>query len=308
MSAPAGTARKSRVFYVFVLPWVIGFLTLTAFPLAYAFWLSLTSADVLSQDSDFVGAANYTELLHDARAGEAFARTALFTLATVPASVLGGLLLAVLVQRPLPGRAFYRAAFFLPSVVPPVATAIAFKALFARDTGAVNGVLGLAGAEAVTWTEGPHMTAVLVCLALWGVGSFMTISLAALQDVPRDLFDAALVDGAGALRTFTAVTLPLISPVLLFQAVTGVTAGLQTFLPALLLAPGSGGGDLTTMPQGGYFFMIHVYVAYFAEGRFGYASALLWVLFLLTLACTGVLFRLSRRFVFTLVGPGGGRP
>ncbi|GAB2821629.1 sugar ABC transporter permease [Actinocorallia aurea] len=304
----AAVARRSRVFYVFVLPWLLGFVALTAFPLTYAFWLSLTNADVLSQDSDYIGAANYAELLHDARAGEALARTALFTLTTVPASVVGGLLLAVLVQHPLPGRAFYRAAFFLPAVVPPVATAIAFKALFARDTGAVNGLLDLVGADALAWTEGPHLTAVLVCLALWGVGSLMTISLAALQDVPRELFDAARVDGAGSLRTFTAVTLPLVSPVLLFQAVIGITSGLQTFLPALLLAPGSGAGDLTTIPQGGYFFMVHVYVAYFADGRFGYASALLWVLFLLTLACTGVLFKLSRRFIFTLVGPGGGRP
>ncbi|MDX6741969.1 sugar ABC transporter permease [Actinocorallia sp. A-T 12471] len=296
------------MFYVFVLPWVLGFLALTAFPLAYAFWLSLTNADVLAQDSDFVGAANYADLLDDAQAGHALVLTALFTLTTVPASILGGLVLAVLVQRPLPGRTLYRTVFFLPAVIPPVATAIAFKALFARDTGAVNGVLALAGVDAVTWTNGVHMAAPLFCLALWGVGSLMMISLAALHDVPRELFDAARVDGAGAPRTFLAVTLPLISPVLLFQVITGVASGLQTFLPALLLSPDVSAGALTTIPRGGYLYMIHVYVTYFAEGRFGYASAMLWVLFLLTLACTGLLFRLSRRFVFTLVGPGGGRP
>jgi multiple sugar transport system permease protein len=307
MSGAARTVRRGRAFYLFVSPWVTGFVLLTAFPLGYAFWLSLTNTDGLSPGSRFVGAGNYEELLHDDLAAAAIARTAVFTLLTVPASVLGGLLLALLLQHPVRGRGLYRGLIFLPAVIPPVATTLAFKALFQRDTGAVNGLLVAFGVPAVDWTSGPPLTYLLAGLTLWGLGNQMVLSLAALQDVPRDLWDAARIDGAGPVRTFTSVTLPLISPVVFFQLVTGLIFSLQTFLPALLMAPGAGAGSLNTISPEGYFYMIHVYVQYFAEGRFGYASALLWVLFLFTLLCTGLLFTGSRRAVFSAVGPGGGR-
>ncbi|MCD0452678.1 sugar ABC transporter permease [Actinocorallia sp. API 0066] len=214
----------------------------------------------------------------------------------------------MLLQLPVRGRSLYRAVLFLPAVVPPVAGALTFGALFDRDTGAVNVLLERFGVAGPGWTDGPRLPFVIGVLVLWGLGNLMMVSLAALADVPRDLFDAARVDGAGPLRTFTSVTLPLVSPVLLFQVVTGVIAGLQTYLPALVLGSAGAGGSLAALPEGGYFFMAHVYTRYAVAGRFGYASALLWALFVVTLLCAALMLRTTRRHVFTLTSPGGARP
>lgn len=299
--------RRARAFYVFAGPWLLGFLTLTAFPLGYALWLSFTNSDGLSPNSRFVGLDNYREVFSDAETMASLARTGLFTLITVPLTIMAGLLLAVLVNQPIRGRGLYRTLLYLPAVVPPVGAALTFKLIFDRDSGAANGALDVFGFNGVTWLVDPYARWVLITLTLWGVGNVMIISLAGLQDIPRELHEAARVDGASQWQSFTRITLPLLSPVIFFQVITGIIAALQTFMPLMLsLAPTAQG--VTSVPESNYLYMINVFAQYFANGRYGYASALLWVLFAIIIVVTYLVFRLSKGAVFYSVDPESAKP
>jgi multiple sugar transport system permease protein len=297
--------RRARTFYMFVAPWVIGFVALTVFPLGYAFWLSLTDSDGLSPRTHFVGFDNYVEIFQDPLTLSSLARTGVFALVTVPLSIIAGLLLAVMLNMPIRGRGLFRALIYLPAVVPPVGAALTFRLIFDRDAGAANGVLSGLGADPLTWLVDPNVRYVLYALVLWGCGGSMIISLAGLQDIPRELLEAAQVDGASAWQSFTRITIPLLSPVILFQVITGVIASLQSFAP-LLLSSGSLSGA-GTVPEGNYLFMIHVFAQYFSASRFGYASAMLWMLFGVILVVTLLILKVSARTVFYTVEPEGQR-
>ncbi|UUU30072.1 sugar ABC transporter permease [Streptomyces sp. CA-210063] len=296
------TTRRHRAFYMFASPWIIGFLLLTIVPMGYALWLSLTTYDGISPHWRFIGLANYRELLADSVTWDALGRTGLFAVTSVPLSIVAGLGLAVLVNRPLRARGLFRTLLYLPAVVPPVGAGLAFKSLFDQNSGAANGVLNIFGIDALGWLADPYARYVLLMTVLWAAGNVMIISLAGLQDVPRELHEAARIDGASAWRTFRSITVPLLSPVLLFQTVTGVIASVQTIMPLLLAAEPTTGG-VTAIPQSNYMYMMHVFAEYFALGRYGYASALLWVLFVLILIVTGLIFRFTSGVVFYNVDP-----
>ncbi|GAA1705916.1 sugar ABC transporter permease [Kribbella yunnanensis] len=295
--------RKARTFYLFVAPWVIGFVALTVFPLGYAFWLSLTDSDGLSPKTHFVGFENYVEIFNDPLTLSSLGKTGVFALITVPLSIFAGLLLAVLVNQPIRARGLYRALIYLPAVVPPVGAALTFRLIFDRDAGAANGILSTVGGNPITWLVDPNARYVLYALVLWGCGGSMIISLAGLQDIPRELLEAARVDGASPWKSFTRITVPLLSPVILFQVITGVIGSLQSFAP-LLLSSGSLSGA-GTVPQGNYMYMIHVFAQYFSASRFGYASAMLWMLFAVILLVTLLIIKVSARTVFYTVEPEG---
>jgi multiple sugar transport system permease protein len=295
--------RKARTFYLFVAPWIIGFVALTVFPLGYAFWLSLTDSDGLSPRTHFVGFDNYVEIFKDPLTLSSLGKTGLFALITVPLSILAGLLLAVMLNQPIRGRGLLRGLIYLPAVVPPVGAALTFRLIFDRDAGAANGILSGLGANPITWLVDPNVRYVLYALVLWGCGGSMIISLAGLQDIPRELLEAAQVDGASYWQSFTRITVPLLSPVILFQVITGVIGSLQSFAP-LLLSSGSLSGA-GTVPQGNYLYMIHVFAQYFSASRFGYASAMLWMLFAVILLVTLVIIKVSARTVFYTVEPEG---
>ncbi|GAB2716618.1 carbohydrate ABC transporter permease [Streptomyces bullii] len=299
---PSMTARRHRAFYLFTSPWIIGFLLLTIVPMAYALWLSFTTFDGISPNWRYVGVDNYSELFSDGQTWDALGRTGLFALTSVPLSIIAGLGLAVLVNRPLKARGLFRTLLYLPAVVPPVGAGIAFKQLFDQNSGAANGVLNIFGIDALGWLNDPYARYVLLMTVLWGAGNIMIISLAGLQDVPRELHEAARIDGASAWRTFRSITVPLLSPVLLFQTVTGMIASVQTIMP-LLLSPDGTTAGVTAIAHSNYMYMMHVFAEYFALGRYGYASALLWVLFVLILIATGLIFRFTSGVVFYNVDP-----
>ncbi|KDN79023.1 carbohydrate ABC transporter permease [Streptomyces olindensis] len=296
------TGRRHRAFYLFTSPWIIGFLLLTVVPMAYALWLSFTTYDGISPHWRYVGLGNYTELFADPQTWNSLGRTGLFALTSVPLSIVAGLALAVLVNRPVKARGLFRTLLYLPAVVPPVGVGLTFKALFDQNSGAANGVITLFGFDALGWLADPYARYVLLMSVLWAAGNVMIISLAGLQDVPRELHEAARIDGASAWRTFRSITVPLLSPVLLFQTVTGVIASVQTIMPLLLTPDGTTAG-VTALPQSNYLYMMHVFSQYFALGRYGYASALLWVLFVLILIATGLIFRFTSGVVFYNVDP-----
>ncbi|KAB2341601.1 carbohydrate ABC transporter permease [Actinomadura rudentiformis] len=286
-----------RTFYLFVGPWVVGFLLLTAAPLLYAFGISLTNFDGSSPRWNWVGLRNYTELLGDQDAWAALVRTIVFTAIVVPLSVVGALGLAVLLNRRLKAVGLWRTVFYLPSVVPIVATAIMWKLILNRDAGILNAILSVTGLDRITWLVDPMAFYALILLCLWGVGGGMIIMLAALQGVPTELEEAARMDGAGPWRVFRHVTVPMISPVIYFQVITGVIATFQIIVQPLLLAETNSMVTLGQVPQGTHLYMVQVWEQFFLSNRFGYGSAMLWVLFLITLAFTLLLMRSSRSWV-----------
>ncbi|GGK51961.1 carbohydrate ABC transporter permease [Streptomyces flaveus] len=294
--------RRAWAFYAFAGPWVLGFLALTAYPLGYALWLSFTNSDGLSDNSRFVGLDNYKEVFSDPETLASLARTGVFTAMTVPLTIVAGLFLAVLVNQPIRGRGLIRTLLYLPAVVPPVGAAITFRMIFDRDSGAANGLLDLFNVNGLAWLADPYARWVLIVLTLWGVGNVMIISLAGLQDIPKELHEAARVDGASPWQSFTRITLPLLSPVIFFQVVTGIIASLQTFVPLLISLDPTPKG-IGSVPESNSLFMIHVLDQYLLGGRYGYASALLWVLFLIIIAVTLIVFKLSKGAVFYSVEP-----
>src|SRR5579884_4213701 len=201
------------MFYAFVSPWLLGFLALTAIPMFYALGMSFTNFDGLSGHWHWVGFANYTKAWHDPHFWSGLRTTAVYGVVTVPLSLAGGLGLAVLVNRRLRAVGVFRTIFYLPSVIPVVATTLMFKLLFDRNTGLLNTVLSWFGVGAVGWLSDPWAFKIMVLLALWGLGGGMVIFLAGLQGIPAELLEAATVDGAGAWQRFRRITLPILSPV-----------------------------------------------------------------------------------------------
>jgi multiple sugar transport system permease protein len=289
---------SGRTFYAFVSPWLLGFLALTAIPLVYAFLMSLTNFDGSSPRWHWVGLRNYTELLHDSDAWASLLRTLLFTAIAVPASVAGSLWLAVLLNRRLAAVGLFRTIFYIPSVVPVVAAAIMWKLVFNRDSGLLNIVLGWLGASPITWLIDPTAFYALIILSLWGLGGGMVIMLAALQGVPDELEEAAIVDGANRWQVFRNVTVPMISPVIFFQVITGTIASFQILVQPLLLAETNSIGSVgVTVPASTHLYMVQVYQEFFLSNRFGYGSAMLWVFFLIILVITLLVQRSSRLWV-----------
>lgn len=296
---------SSRTFYLFISPWLVGFTLLTAAPLAYAFAVSLTNFDGSSVHWRWIGLRNYLKLLADADAIASLLRTLLYAAIVVPLTVAGGLGLAVLLNRRLKLMGLFRTIFFLPSVVPVVATAIMWKLIFNRDAGVLNAITGAVGLRPVTWLVDPYAFYALMILVLWGLGGGMVITLAALQGVPPELEEAARVDGANRWHVFRRVTVPMISPVLFFQVVTGVIAAFQTIVQPLLLAEASNMGALPQVPQSTHLYMVQVYQEFFFSNRFGYGSAMLWVFFVIILLITVLVQRSSRLWVHYEVDSDG---
>ncbi|HLZ56358.1 MAG TPA: sugar ABC transporter permease [Ktedonosporobacter sp.] len=289
-------------FYLFVSPWVIGFLALTVVPLLFALLMSFTNFDGLTDTWHWVGLHNYQRALQDDLFWTSIVRTLLFTGVAVPLSIAGGLGLALLLNQRIRGVGIFRTLFYLPSVVPVVATALMFRMAFDRDLGFVNLIIEFFHGHDIFWLSDPMAFWVLIMVMLWGLGGGMVIFLAGLQGIPTELHEAAALDGANAFHKFRAITLPLLSPVLFFQMVVSMIFTLQTFIQPFLLVEGQGSAsgltDTSNVPRGNYLYMVHVAAQYFSFQRYGYGSALLWILFALILLVTLLIFRTSAFWVY----------
>jgi len=292
------TRYPKRTFYAFVAPWAAGFVLLTAAPMVYGFLVSLTNFDGSSPRFKWVGLRNYVELFSDGDAWAALLRTLGFTAIVVPLSIAGSLGLATIINRRLRGVGVWRTIFFLPSVVPVVAMAIMWKLVFNQDSGILNSILGVVGVGPIAWLVDPMAFYALIVLMLWGLGGGMIIMLAALQGVPVELEEAAIMDGAGRWAVFRHVTVPMISPVLFFQVITGVIAALQVFVQPLLLTNSAGIAQIQNVPESNTLYMVKVYQEFFLSNRFGYGSAMLWVFFVIILGLTLILLRSSKSWVY----------
>ncbi len=302
-SIPKGQGRRwsrysSRTFYLFVSPWIIGFFLLTLIPLLYALGLSFTDWDGLSPHWHIIGLTNYINIFQDSEAWGSLFRTLLYAVIAVPLSIAGGLGLAVMLNQRLKAAGFFRTVFYVPSLVPIVATAIMWKLIFDRDAGALNAVLEWLHIPAVTWLVDPTAFYALIILMLWGMGGGMIISLAGLQGIPSELTEAAVVDGANRWQAFRNVTLPMLSPVLFFQAVTGTITSLQILVQPLLLAQTNSISQVTQVPHSNLLYMVYVYQQFTNMQHLGYGAALLWVFFVIILLITFLVLRSGSFWVY----------
>lgn len=298
-------------FYAFIAPWWLGFLFLTVIPLVYALVVSFTNFDGISSHWHFVGLSNYQEALGDPTTWYSLSRSFLLVAIVVPLSVSGGLGLALLLNQHIQARGLFRTLFYLPSVVPAVSSAIIWKLIFDRDTGALNALIEHLGLPTFNWLQDPSAFFALIIVLLWGVGGGMVISLAGLQSVPTELLESAAVEGASSWLVFRRITLPLLSPILFFQIVTGVITTFNVFVQAqLLVIQGvnvSIAGQPGSVPHSNLLYMVNVWNQFFLNQRFGYGSALLWLLFLMVLALTLLIVRSSSFWVYYEVEQDAGK-
>lgn len=298
---PSALSRRERAWgLIFLAPWIAGFLLFFAIPMLMSLGLSLTDYNLLSPEPPrFVGAENWARLVSDPAVRQALGVTLRFLLISVPLGLALPLLFAVLVNAPqLWGRRLFRALFYLPTMVPLVAGAMIWRGVLNQQAGWVNRILEGLGAPAPgpAWlTSADLAVPTLTLIGLWGVGNTMMIMLAGLQSIPSELYDAAQVDGAGPLRRFTAITLPLLSPVIFYNLVLGIIGGFQEFLRALIIYGDTNGAG---PENAALFYMVNLYREAFVYFHMGYASALAWALFLVALLITAALFATARRWVY----------
>lgn len=280
--------------YIFIAPWLIGLLVFVAGPIIASLYLSLTSYDMLSAPS-FIGLANYQKaFVGDPLFWPSMFRTFYFAIGYVPLSLIGGLLLAMLLNQGLSGTNFFRTAFFLPSLTPSVALAVLWLWLLHPQLGPVNQALRGIGLGSFPWlTDSSTVipSIILISLVTSTGGGGMLIFLAGLQGVPRELEEAATVDGAGRWTKFRHVTLPMITPTLFFNLILGIIGALQVFTVAFVAT--NGGPD-----YGSWFIALHIYQQAFPYLRLGYGAALAWLLLVVVLIITLANFALSRNWVF----------
>lgn len=294
-----GWARYSpRTFYLFISPWIIGCLLFTLFPMVYALAVSFTDFDGSSGHWHWIGLANYQELLITPDTWFSLGQTLLYGVISVGLSVTLGLGLAMLLNQRLKAMGLFRTIFYLPSIVPIVASAIMWRLIFDRDSGILNALLEMTHLPILTWLVDPTAFYALIIMTLWGLGGGMIITLAGLQGVPIELQEAAKMDGANRWEVFRYVILPQISPVLFFQVITGAIAAFQTLVQPLLLSEVNQVMVNVTVPRSNYLYMVNVYAQFFNNQRFGFGSAMLWVLFLIILGITLLIFRTSSFWVY----------
>ena len=294
--------REARAGLLFVLPWLLSLLVFTTYPVLATFYLSLTDYNVV-QPPTWVGLHNYrTMFTADPEFWTSVRNTASYTLLAVPLGLLGSLGLALLLNLPVRGLGVYRLLVYLPALAPPVASTIIFMGLFDPDGGLINAALQQLGLPAPGWLQDPTWSKpALVILSLWGLGAGALIFLAGLQDIPQALLDAAAIDGAGPWQRFRYVTLPLLTPVILFNLVIGVINSFHVFTPALII-----GGTTGKPLESTLMLMVHIYRNAFRYFAMGYASALAVVLFLAVLVVTLVIFRSARAWVYYAGGDDRG--
>ena len=285
-----------RDFWLFLSPWLVGFTCFGAGPIVASFVLSFTDYS-LFQPARWIGLHNYAEALTvDPLILKALWNTLFYTMFAVPLGTTAALLMALLLNQEVRGRAVWRTLFYLPSVVSGVAMGVLWRWLFNPEIGLINALLRpflhVLDLPDPKWLLDPHLAKpAYVMMSLWGVGGGMIIFLAGLQAIPKHLYESADIDGAGRWAKFRHVTVPMLTPVIFFSLTMGFIGSFQIFTQAYVM---SGRGiDNSTL-----YYVLYLFDQAFRYFRMGYASAMAWVLFLIILAVTLVQFRLARRWVF----------
>lgn len=288
--------RESVAGFAFITPWIIGFLIFTVISMLWSLRLSFQNYDLATGIGTFTGVDNYRQLVSDPLVRKSLGNTLLYALMAVPADVIFALLLALLLNGQRRATGFFRTIYYLPKMTPSVATASVFLLLLNGNQGAINKFLGFFGIRGPQWLIDPKWVKVsIVIMTLWAVGGTMVILLAALQNVPIELYEASEVDGAGRWSQFYHVTLPMISPTLFFLVITNTIAALQVFDSAYLLFYRDG---VSSAPQAALFYGVYLYQQAFQQFNFGFAASLAWLLFVLIMLISLIQMVVGNRLVF----------
>ncbi len=298
--------RRTIAFYVFIAPWLIGFILLGVIPLILGFLTSLTNYDGLNLATiKFIGALNYTRALVDPDVSFSFGRTLLWGALNTPAWLILSFVLALILNQAVSGRGLFRTLYYIPSIIPAVATVWVWKIFLDQNYGLLNALISVfRPGTAIPWLSG-YALAGLTAIAVWGgLGGGMVIFLAGLQGIPDEVIEAARMDGASTMQVLRHVTIPLMTPVIFFQLVLALIGSFQQLTLPLLL--GKGAGQLTFPPRAIYLYMLNTYYQIFVYQRFGYGIALLWLLFVVVMLLTWLVFRSARYWVYSEVSLEGG--
>lgn len=286
--------RKMALYgFIFTLPWILGLLLFHAYPLIMSIYYSFTSYSILDP-GEWVGLENYQTLFQDNVFWVSIYNTLYFTVFFVPISIVFGVGLALILNLKIRGQGFYRTMFFMPSLVPPIATTIIWLWLLNPQFGLVNHWLEQIGLPGPAWLGSEHWSKPSVILmSLWGVGQSIVIYLAGLQDIPQDYYDAADVDGASIIQRLKHITLPLLTPVIFFNLIMGTIGALQNFVLPYTLTNGQG-----TPANSMMFYVMYLYTNGFGYLKMGYASAMAWILFVIVVILTALIFISQKRWVY----------
>ncbi len=287
--------RRSQLHgLLFASPWLLNLALLIAYPIAASLYYSLCSYDTL-RPPRWIGLENYRSLFtEDPLFWKSLGNTLYMVAFGLPLGLVVSLGIALLMNQKVRGIAFYRTVFYLPSITPVVATSILWLWLLNPEMGLVNTLLARIGIAGPGWLVSPDWSKpALILMGLWGAGGGMVIYLAGLQDIPQQLYEAAALDGAGTAAKFRHVTIPMLSPVILFNLIMGLIGSFQYFTQVYVMTRGSGGPQDSTLV-----YALHLFNTAFLDFRMGYACAMAWILFLVTFLCAWLVFRTSARWVY----------
>jgi multiple sugar transport system permease protein len=283
--------REAIEGFLCIVPWLIGFIAFTAGPMLASVWLALTDYEILRPIS-FIGLRNFSTALKDPLFGKSLWNTAYYTVLYVPLHLITALLAAMLLDVRVRGQPIYRVIFYIPSIMPAVASAFLWMWIFNPNYGLANAFLDLFGLPPQKWLFDETLAKPsFVLMALWGLGSAMLVFLAGLQGIEPVLYEAAEIDGASAWTRFWAITIPMLTPVIFFNLIIGIIGSFQVFTTAFIAT--QGGPNNATL-----FYVLYIYRQGWQFARMGYASALAWVLFMIVLVLTLVQFKMAGRWVY----------
>ncbi|MCK6583917.1 MAG: sugar ABC transporter permease [Anaerolineales bacterium] len=287
------TKADFRTGMLFLSPWLIGFFAFTLYPMLISLYYSFTIYHS-KRSPEWVWFQNYTDLMTDDKFWISLNNTLYMVAIAVPLGLFASFICALLLNLKVRGQAFYRVVYFLPSIVPTVAGTILFLWLLNPQVGLVNTVLEKIGIDGPNWMADPNWSKpALILLGMWGMGGTIIIYLSGLQDVPQSLIEAAELDGANWFQRLWHITIPMVSPITLFNLITGMIGMFQYFAQAYVV----GGGDSLGRPLNStLFYSVYLYQNAFLFLKMGYASAMAWMLFIIILLLTLLLLKVSDRF------------
>ena len=293
--------RETRTFYSFIGLWIVMFIFLNVIPMIYSFYLSLTYFDGMT-DPRFVGFKNYLKLLRNYRFIDSLGHTLKFTVLNIIATLTVSFLLATLLNKEMKGRKFFRSVLFLPYAVPIIATVFIWKTVLNRESGFLNMVLGMINSN---WSLNLLVDVPLgslISIFVWQIGGSMVIFLAGLQNISRDLIEAAEIDGASQFCILRKITIPLMSPIILYQVVVGIMLSFSVIVQPILLTSSPGAAFTAFLnqqpPYENYFTLIFAFQQAFTNQSFGSGMAAIWYMFLVMAALAFIFLRITLRYVY----------
>ncbi len=288
--------REALAGFLFISPWIIGFLVFTAGAMLYSLFLSFTNYDLATNIAEPVGGANYRRMLDDPKVATSLGNTLFYAVMAVPLETCFALFLASLLNKVGRGAGFFRVAYYLPKMTPSVAAASVFLLLLNGNVGAINKALAVIGVEGPQWLLDPHwVKPSIVLMALWSVSGTMVILLAALKRVPIEMYESADVDGAPKIKQFFYITVPMISGQLFFVVIVLTIAALQVFDQAYLLFYRD---TTSSAPDAALFYGVYLFQQAFQQFNMGFAAALAWLLFVIILIISVVQIKVGNKLVF----------